>query len=584
MAIEVKVGIDTKEFEAGVKKMRSGMKKFAGNVGKFAGAGAVVAALGKGFQSAYGQVMKLSKAVQGTGANFKEFQKINTAAEKLGISTSTVTGAMKQLKAGVFEAQAGTGKFAEAFKVLGINADAMAAIPIEDQIRALANALSGADEATQAWALDKLGSDISALAPLLLEGGAAVDKMTAGTLQVSEETKASLAKVNSYWIDVKTVVEAVFAAVMGFAIDAVTYIVNIWTTGYAELSSVAMTFAKFMQAVTTLDFAEAGKQFDILKEKGSGAIERLTKAFKEFGDVAGDANDKAGGKGKGGKTPQQMEADKKAAEVAAKAATKAAEKRKKEAKEIAALEGKIAGQKDKQSEVGLEGEDLKSKLLKDEEEQRKKIAEIEGKALDDAEISHEENKAILEAQIELEKIRGKIAKTEQGIKEKKGKQEAKDAQDALDAAAENADLESQIADEKDKRSEIGLSETELIDKAKGEELSLQQDLANLTKDANADGIVDAKEKKGILSKELELEGKRSEIAGLIDGLPKPEDTESANAQTSIISSALASIGGGGGSAVVSSDPLLNENKRQTQVLERIAQSLQANGATGYPEI
>jgi len=34
----------------------------------------------------------------------------------------------------------------------------------------------------------------------------------------------------------------------------------------------------------------------------------------------------------------------------------------------------------------------------------------------------------------------------------------------------------------------------------------------------------------------------------------------------------------------SSDPLLNENKRQTQVLERIAQSLQANGATGYPEL
>ena len=584
MAVEVKVGIDAKEFHAGVKKMRTGMKSFAGNVGKFAGAGAVVAVIGKGFKDAYGQVMKLSKAVQGTGADFKEFQKINTAAEKLGVSTSTVTGAMKQLKAGIFEAQAGTGKFAEVFKVLGINADAMAAIPIEDQFRAISNSISGADEATQAWALDKLGGDLENMASLILKGGAAVDEMTAGTLQVSEETKASLAKVNSYWIDVKTVVTTVFAAVMSFAVDAINYIVNIWTVGITEVGGLFSTLGSLIAAVFSGEFSDAKKFFKQLKGGGVDAVGKLAKAYKDFGEEAEKANDKAGKGGAGGKTPQQMEADKKATEEAAKAATKAAEKRKKEAKEIAALQGKIAGEKDKQSEAGLEGEDLKSKLLKDEEAQRKKIADIEGKALDDAEISHEESKSILQAQIELEKIRGKIAKTEQGIKDKSGKKEAKDAQDALDAAAENADLESQIADEKDKRSEIGLSETELIDKAKGEELSLEQDLANLTKDANADGIVDAKEKKGILSKELELEGKRSEIAGLIDGLPKPEDTESANAQTSIISSALASIGGGGGSAIVSSDPLLNENKRQTQVLERIAQSLQANGSTSLPEI
>ena len=55
-------------------------------------------------------------------------------------------------------------------------------------------------------------------------------------------------------------------------------------------------------------------------------------------------------------------------------------------------------------------------------------------------------------------------------------------------------------------------------------------------------------------------------------------------QTSIIASQLASIGGGGGVSVTTNDPLLNENKRQTQVLERIERQLQGSGGLEFPEL
>ena len=156
------------------------------------------------------------------------------------------------------------------------------------------------------------------------------------------------------------------------------------------------------------------------------------------------------------------------------------------------------------------------------------------------------------------------------------------AKKADDKANEDAlKTEAQIAAERDKRSEIGMSDADLAVKSLGEEKNLESELNKLNLAASEDGKITGEERKGIAEKELELAKKRSELAGMVEGL-QPDDSAA-----TVIASSLAAIGGGGGVASFSSDPLLNENKRQSNILQSILEQLggtEGGGATINPEL
>jgi len=90
----------------------------------------------------------------------------------------------------------------------------------------------------------------------------------------------------------------------------------------------------------------------------------------------------------------------------------------------------------------------------------------------------------------------------------------------------------------------------------------------LGEDANNDGKVDEDDEIFRNKAELDIERRKSEIKGLEQGL-QPGDP-----QAGVIASSLAAIGGGGGVATFGNDPMLNENKKQTTVLEGIKQAIE----------
>ena len=214
--------------------------------------------------------------------------------------------------------------------------------------------------------------------------------------------------------------------------------------------------------------------------------------------------------------------------------------------------------------------------------QRRLELEEELSNIDPFRESEERSKKILEierAKTEESKIQKEIEKERSESNEKIAKMMADAAKTAVDRAEDLADADAAIAEERDRRSEIGMTDNELLPKAQREQKALETELAKL-REKGGDSLK-------IKEKELELEQKKTEVASLQDSFKSALDTDISPTQdprTSIIASQLASIGGGGGVAVTTNDPLLNENKRQTQVLERIERQLQGSGGLEFPEL
>ena len=128
--------------------------------------------------------------------------------------------------------------------------------------------------------------------------------------------------------------------------------------------------------------------------------------------------------------------------------------------------------------------------------------------------------------------------------------------------------ESEIASERKRREEMGMSDEEILARRKSELAQAEEAFAALGEDANNDGKVDEDDEIFRNKAELDIERRKSEIKGLEQGL-QPGDP-----QAGVIASSLAAIGGGGGVATFGNDPMLNENKKQTTVLEGIKQAIE----------
>ena len=88
-------------------------------------------------------------------------------------------------------------------------------------------------------------------------------------------------------------------------------------------------------------------------------------------------------------------------------------------------------------------------------------------------------------------------------------------------------------------------------------------MAGLGEDANGDGKIDSDDDQFKADKQLDIENLKTEIKNLEQG------DGSQGSQASVITSQLASIGGGGATASFTNDPILSENKRQSNLLEQL---------------
>lgn len=209
-SLNVKLGLDSAQFQTGLKKSQNeltGFAKSAGLAGAAIGAalaGTAIAA-GVAIKGAIDRADQLDELSQKIGVGVEELSRLQYAAEISGVSVDTLTVGIKKLSAGLAEAAGkGTGKAADALDALGISAvDATGKLRDSDDVLVdIAERFAGMEDGAgkTALAMSLFGKSGADLIPLLNEGSDGIARLTeeadALGITLSSEAAASAGKFN----------------------------------------------------------------------------------------------------------------------------------------------------------------------------------------------------------------------------------------------------------------------------------------------------------------------------------------------------------------------------------------------------
>lgn len=209
-ALKVDLGLNSAQFEAGLKKTQASLSGFAA---KAAVAGAAVGAamaaagiaLGAALKGAIDRADEMDELAQKVGLSVESLTRLKYAAEISGVQLDTLSTGIKKLSQGMIDAaQGGSGKAADALKALGISAtDASGKLKGSDVVLTeiagkFADMQDGAQKTALAMALfGKSGAD---LLPFLNEGADGIARLTAEAdalgITLDSKTAAAAGKFN----------------------------------------------------------------------------------------------------------------------------------------------------------------------------------------------------------------------------------------------------------------------------------------------------------------------------------------------------------------------------------------------------
>lgn len=182
------------------------------------------------------------------------------------------------------------------------------------------------------------------------------------------------------------------------------------------------------------------------------------------------------------------------------------------------------------------------------------------------------DKERLEAAKKVLEIQQEIEKLQKGIAEKKAEEEAKEAEKNKRKEEAAARAEQALAEEENKQKLEALDPKARIEKLKKQQGELYAEAAKLQEQGDREGA--AKKRLDALKLNDELKAAQKEIDD------KAKADKDAIKGPSVVSSSLGSIGGGGGVYVTSGgDPAVQELRRQTNLLERIAANTGSQGGS-----
>lgn len=200
-ALRVNLGIDSAQFQTGLKQAQTGAERFA-KIAKtaFAAVGAaaagMAAAFAVGIRRSLSEADKLTKLAQKIGIPVEELSKLKYAADLSGVSLDGLSTGVRRLSQNMNDAAAGTGEGAEAFKQLGINVKgADGSLKSSSQIMAeMADKFAQMPDGAQktALAMDLMGRSGADMIPMLNGGSEALNALLleakAFGLEISVET------------------------------------------------------------------------------------------------------------------------------------------------------------------------------------------------------------------------------------------------------------------------------------------------------------------------------------------------------------------------------------------------------------
>lgn len=161
--LNFKVGLDTSNFNAGLKRMRAGFNGWAksaasGIGGQIAGAMALERVVGS-VASLYQEAAEIQRQADIRGISTDQFQRLGKAAALAGTDIETVLDAIDEISDKRFEALAGNMDYMDIFKTYGQEFDDIANMPNFELFKNMVTEMEGADKSTLMRHLDELASD-----------------------------------------------------------------------------------------------------------------------------------------------------------------------------------------------------------------------------------------------------------------------------------------------------------------------------------------------------------------------------------------------------------------------------------------
>ena len=202
--VDITLGLNQAGFERGLERARGTVANFKRSVGKFPAAGRLLggaAAIGL-TTAAVGKLVSRVERLEAISRRLNVGMGFVQELERLaqltpGVDVDNLVEFLQDVNEKAFDAAAGGGEAAEAFKMLGLEAEKILALPLEAQFRAVADAIANAEDKQMAIAATmKIGSDeATKLLPLLRQGSDGIAAMTAGMRKFGDEGVAELVAV-----------------------------------------------------------------------------------------------------------------------------------------------------------------------------------------------------------------------------------------------------------------------------------------------------------------------------------------------------------------------------------------------------
>lgn len=246
------------------QKIRKETAQTIDTVGKWgaaagAAAAAVTVALGAVVLQGVENVAQQNDLAESLGITNRELTALSRAADLSGVSSDELSVAMKKLNKTIGDAQGGSKSAADALGALGLTADKLAQMPMDQRFSAIAKAVSGLATQTERAAAvqDIMGKSAQSLLPMLQDGGETIAQAARQTkewgLALSELDVSNIAEADDRMSDLGATIGALknnlaaeFAPVLKVAADRLIDM----TTNTGDFRSVAMdTFKATAMAV-----------------------------------------------------------------------------------------------------------------------------------------------------------------------------------------------------------------------------------------------------------------------------------------------------------------------------------------------
>lgn len=152
---------------------------------------------------------------QALGVTHRELVTLERAASASGVSSDELSVAMKKLNKTIGDAQGGSKSATEALGALGLKADQMARLPMDQRFDAIAKAVSGMVTQTERAAAvqDIMGKSAQALLPMLQDGGEALEEAARQTrewgLALSQLDVSKIAEADDRIADLSAVMKGI---------------------------------------------------------------------------------------------------------------------------------------------------------------------------------------------------------------------------------------------------------------------------------------------------------------------------------------------------------------------------------------